>query len=263
MNPPIQYPEQILSQSQETALETKLDLTRTELEIAYANIDQLPNEQYAMIRKDGLGTSDSSCVLGVNPYKTRAELIAEKCRNYLTEEELAVKNETAVRKGLDLEPLVMKKVSEQLQMPTYKPVDMYRHKLYPYLAFNFDGVTDINKQYIPVEIKIITAKGIRHYALQKATYQEGITKRPIPQDFSQSNNSIQTKAGQYGIPPYYYTQLQQQILGLNAPFGYLATLVETTWKLHVFFIWKDTKCITDLIIQGNKVWEQIELRKHK
>ena len=67
-----------------------LDLSQLDIETDVFNIDQYPNEQYALLRKDGLGTSDSSIVLGVNPYTSKAELVQEKCRNYLTEEEKAV-----------------------------------------------------------------------------------------------------------------------------------------------------------------------------
>ena len=74
-----------------------LDLSELDIEIDIANIDKYPNEQYALLRKNGLGTSDSSIVLGVNPYTSKNDLIAEKCRNYLTEEELEVGTKSAVR----------------------------------------------------------------------------------------------------------------------------------------------------------------------
>ena len=86
-----------------------LDLSQLPLEIDVAEIDQYPNETYALMRKNGLGTSDSSALLNVNPYTTRSELIAEKCRNYLTQEDLEVGDKAAVRKGRDLEPLIISK----------------------------------------------------------------------------------------------------------------------------------------------------------
>ena len=86
-----------------------LDLSELDIEVDIANIDQYPNQEYALLRKNGLGTSDSSIVLGVNPYKSLSDLIAEKCRNYLTEEELEVGDKSAVRKGRELEPLIIHK----------------------------------------------------------------------------------------------------------------------------------------------------------
>ena len=84
----------------EQQTECHLDLTNTIMEVDVWNIDVMPNEEYAMLRKDGLGASDSSIVLGVNPYKTIQELIEEKSRDHLTEEEKAVGNESAVKKDL-------------------------------------------------------------------------------------------------------------------------------------------------------------------
>ena len=87
-----------------------LDLSELDIEVAIKNIDQYPNEEYALLRKDGLGTSDSSIVLGVNPYTTRSELIAQKCRDYLTEDEKAVGDKPAVIKGRELEPFIISKL---------------------------------------------------------------------------------------------------------------------------------------------------------
>ena len=120
----------------------ELDLSELDIEIDIKNIDQYPNQEYALLRKNGLGTSDSSIVLGVNPYTARSELIEEKCRNYLTEEELAVGDKGPVRMGRDLEPLIIYKHSQIMDRHVIKPIDMYRHKDYPYIKFNFDGVID-------------------------------------------------------------------------------------------------------------------------
>lgn len=223
-----------------------------------ANIDQYPNEQYALLRKQGLGTSDSSGVLGVNPYTTRNELIAEKARNYLTEEEKAVGDLTAVKKGRDLEPLIIEKSERILQYDITKPIDMYRHVEYPWIKFNFDGVLNDVAQYIPVEIKVVTAKGEKHYNRNLALFDERVGAWNVqPLDHSQSNNSIETKAGQYGIPPYYYTQLQQQIMGLDAPYGYLSVLFDNSWDVVVFFVWRDEKVINALITEGYKTWDAV------
>lgn len=237
----------------------KLNISNLDLVIDVADIDQYPNEQYALLRKRGLGTSDSSILLGVNPYTTYTELVEEKCRNFLTAEEKEVGNKTAVRKGRDLEPLIINKFSAIINKPIIKPSDMYAHKDFPWLKFNFDGVIDLgNGKYIPAEIKVVTAYGIKHYDPTKAWYRESLgIINPEPVDHSKENNSIATKAAEYGIPPYYYTQLQQQIYGLNAEFGYLTVMFDSTWEVVSFLIPRDETCITGLLAQGMKAWTTI------
>lgn len=244
-----------------------IDISQLDLEIDIAHIDQYENEEYALLRREGLGTSDSSIVLGVNPYTTKAELITQKCTDYLTEEEKAVGDKSAVRKGSQLEPLIIHKHQQLLNKRIIKPIHMYRHKDYPYIKFNFDGVIDKHVredgtyQYIPDEIKVVTMYGQKHYNRAKAYYRESIGIQGLPENYANDPVDITNKAARYGIPPYYYTQLQQQILGLNAPYGYLTVLFETTWEVCSFFIWRDQKVINQLIIEDTKTWNIIEQKR--
>lgn len=250
-----------------------LDLSQLNIVIDVANIDQYPNEQYALLRKDGLGTSDSSIVLGVNPYTAKSELIREKCRNVLTEDELAVGDKAPVRKGRELEPLIIHKSKQILGRDVIKPIHMYRHKEYPYIKFNFDGVMekveleDGSYQYIPDEIKVVTMYGQKHYDKTKAWFRESKGFQMLPEDYSKLDISIEQKAALYGIPPYYYTQLQQQIFGCDnangrvTPFGYLTVMFESLWEVFTFFVWRDQKVINQLIIEDTKTWNAIEAKR--
>lgn len=247
----------------------ELDLSELDIAIDIKNIDQYPNQEYALLRKNGLGTSDSSIVLGVNPYNSRSNIIEEKCRNYLTDEELAVGDKSAVRKGRELEPLIIHKHSQIMDRRIIKPIDMYYHKEYPFIKFNFDGVLDKlynddgTYQYIPDEIKVVTMFGVKHYQPAKATFSEHSGWNVIPPHYEKENVDIETKAGMYGIPPYYYTQLQQQIFGLNAPYGFLTVLFENNWEIHSWFVWRDQKVINQLIIEDSKIWDIIERKRPK
>lgn len=240
-----------------------LDLTELPLEIDVQRIDKFENEQYAILRKHGLGASDSSILCGVNPYKTIPELIEEKSRDYLTPEEKAVGDKTAVKKGRDLEPVIIAKFSKVMQKRILKPSDMYYFKDLPWLKINYDGVIDklYNEdgtyQYIPAEIKVVTRYGMKHYDPNKAWYRETVGFQGMPEDHSKENNSIETKAAEYGIPPYYYTQLQQEMFGLNAPYGYLTVLFDDTWELVSFFVYRDEDCMTKVISEGYKVWQKV------
>ena len=236
-----------------------LNMEGLPIAIYIENIDEVlaNNEDFALIRKNGLGGSDSSAVLGVNPYTSKQQLIQEKARDQLTAEEKAVGDKVAVRKGRDLEPLIIEKATKALGIDVFKPSDMYRFTDYPWLTMNFDGVFK-EDQYYPCEIKVVTLYGQKHYDFNKAYYDELDGLKPIPPNYADSAiNTIETKAMQYGIPPYYYTQLQQEMMALNAPYGLLAVLKDSDWRLNVFFIHQDKYVQSRLITEGWKVWEEV------
>lgn len=239
-----------------------LDLSGLPIEIAIADIDSVlekSNEEFAILRRNGLGGSDSSIVLGVNPYTSRKELIEQKARDTLTEEEKEVGEKTAVRKGRDLEPLIIQKTEKAFQNKIFKPKDMYRFKEYPWLTMNFDGVCETKDgEYYPNEIKVVTVYGQKYYNFNKAMYNEIEGMLPLPEDYAASQiNTIETKAAQYGIPPYYYTQLQQEMMALNAPFGLLSVLRDSDWRLFTFYVHKDAFVQSRIITEGYKVWQEV------
>ena len=252
----VPYPEQ-LSQIMIEAQEQKLDLTNTMLEVDVENNENLTSEEFALSRREGLGTSDAGIVLGVNPYETVAEMIATKISKGLTQKEKETALNPNVRKGTDLEPLIIYKHNQAFSTKTIKPVSQYRHKEHPWLKFNYDGVVGTPEQYLPAEIKVISYFGDKHYNFSKAMFIENKGFFSMPENAAIRNWSIQTKANHYGIPAYYYTQLQQQMLGFNAPYGYLTTLFEKDWILRSFFVWADETVQNAILIEGFKVWLKI------
>lgn len=238
-----------------------LDLTNLPIEVFVKDINKVSNDEYILLRRNGLGASDSSIVLGCNPFKSKEDLIKEKISTVITEEERAIAQKTAVRKGRDLEPLIIQKFQDTFQQTIFKPTDMYRFKEFPYLTVNFDGITGTPEQYFPAEIKVVTMAGEKYYDFTNAMYRETKGFLPLPDNHSNRNWSIDTKAHTYGIPAYYYTQLQQQMLALNAPFGHLVVLIDSTWELNVFLIWQDKMVQNELIVQGYKIWNIIKTQK--
>lgn len=253
----LEYKEEPLTKREASKQDASLDMSYAGWSVYVPNIDKLPNEEYALKRRNGFGGSDSSIILGVNPYKTKDELIKEKARDYLTSEEIAVGDKVAVRKGRDLEPLIIQKFEQAFGKKTYKPVDMYVCDKFPYLKMNFDGVSGEPGAYYPAEIKVVTATGERHYNPSKAIYVEGLGMRALPKNVSKDNISIQSKAAHYGIPPYYYTQLQQEIMACGAEYGYLSALYDKNWHMYTYFAWRDDAVINAIITEGYKNWQQV------
>lgn len=246
----------------------ELELSRVPLEIAVENIDQVSKEEFTKLRRNGFGGSDSSVLVGVNPFSTINDLIQSKTRTELSEEEKAVGKLASVRKGNDLEPLVITKATQILKNTVFKPPHMYRFKEFPYLTMNFDGVTDLEgKQYVPIEIKVCTYKGEKHYNKFKALYDEALPEGQQAQieqeNIAEANLSIEERAAHYGIPPYYYTQLQQEMMALDAPFGFIAVLFESDWYVRIFKVHKDAKTQNAIILQGYKIWKKVEAIKNE
>ena len=211
-----------------------MDISNLPLTIAVPNILELSDEEYALARRNGLGASDASVYLNLqSQWKTVHDLIIEKCTPYITDEERAIGEKEVVRKGRDLEPLILQKAEKELGMPIEKPTAMYRHKEYEFMTINFDGVMDTPEGLIPVECKFVSTYGDKYY------------DRTKPE----------------GIPEYYRAQLHQQMIGLNAPYGYLAALFDKGWIFHLFKIQRDEKLISQIIVEGYKTWELIKARK--
>lgn len=250
--------------AQEVVPEEPLDTSIMPVEVDVARVGDLPNDQYALLRRNGFGGSDSSVLLGVNPYKTIDELIKEKSTPILTAEEKLTGQKKAVRMGNDLEPIVILKHGVLYDTEVLKPIDMYKYPAYPHIKMNFDGVAydELEKHYYPVEIKICSSKASeKHYNEAKALSIEGQGFiNPIPIDVSDSlTMTIHDKARHYGIPPYYYTQLQAEIMacGEKCRYGYLSVMYMNDWYMRTWFVWRDDKVLNDLIINAQLAWDKV------
>lgn len=215
--------------------------SKNKLEISLENVDTLDEEEYALMRKDGFGASDASVLLGVNLYKDIDELIKEKRSKFLTAEEKAIKDKPAVQKGYDLEELILKKAAKELKVELYKPPHMYQFKEHPHLRVNFDGLTP---DLIPVECKLVTKWAAKYYKKDMPIHlMEMIQITNISTSIAEH---IKRVSELYGFPGYYYTQLQQQIAGADAPYGYLAVLFDEEWKLKIYKVKRDDYVINKL-----------------
>ena len=235
------------------------DLEQLDLRIVCDNAYDLAKydkEAFIMLRRNSIGASDSSIILGINPFTDTAKLIEQKCTRGITEEELAVGEKENVRKGADLEPLILEKFEEWSRMPTYKPNAMYQLTKFPQLTVNFDGIICLENTFIPVEAKFVSVYANKYWNRSKAINapHEGFPVRCAGRDIQ---THILESAESYGIPPYYYTQIQQQLLALNAPFGYLAAMFDKGWEFKAFKIFADLPTQTALVDQSRMVWEVI------
>ncbi len=208
------------------------------LDIKIDNIDKLPEEEYAMVRKESFGGSDSSILCGVNLYKNMTQLIKEKNSKFLTDEEKEVGNKPIVKKGRDLEPIILNKASELLNTEIYKPTAMFMFKEEPILTLNYDGIVRLEDKLIPVEAKLVSKWGEKYYNKDKTIEDNMDVDMKVEGDSLEAH--IKRKATRIGIPAYYYTQVQQEMMGLNAPYGYLAVQFDESWDFKLYYIKADS-----------------------
>ena len=213
------------------------------LETAVANIQSLSHEEYALARKNYFGASDSSILCGVNLYKQMSALIEEKNTKELTKEEIEVSEKPIVRKGYDLEPLILDYAEKELSNPVWKPKDMFAFKNVDGLSVNYDGVCDIDGRLIPVEAKLVSKFGEKYYNKTITTLEARDVDMSVEGDSLEQH--ITKKALRFGIPAYYYTQVQQEIAGLDAPYGYLTARFDESWTQKTYLIKRD-----DYVING-------------
>lgn len=227
---------------------------------------QHDQETFAMIRRAGFGASDSSILLGVNPFPdgTIAKLIAQKKSPCVTEAELAIGRMVNVRKGSDLEPIIMRKFQEAFNVPEediQKPTAMFQIEG-TVLNVNFDGVMKVSPYFeVPVECKFMSTYGAKYWNLGKQILGN---KLPVHRELMELGTEVNSiyltrRAEECGIPIYYYTQVQQQIMALNAPFGYITVLSDKDWELKTFLVMADEQVHKKLLEVAAEVWNKIRL----
>lgn len=241
------------------------------IKITAENIDTYTDEQFAAIRHIGFGASDSSKILNVNPFPNGSpeELLHEKINEIVDE---TIGKKATVRMGKDLEPFIIEKFEKATGYAVLKPVHMYG-KEHNGLNTNFDGVLHIDEIFYPLEVKTISQWGRKHYNLNKAlelspNAPEDIIEAfksmeviPITPTTDNIENAILNRASENGIPPYYYTQLQQQIDFLNSPYGYLLVLDVYSWGLYVFKINRDQEALDQLNSRASVMYYKLRLAK--
>lgn len=234
-------------------------------EVVHKDVPNMTEEEFAESRCNGFGASDSAVLLKVAfsskkiDMKTIEQLMQEKIDNYW---DPTISEKGSVRKGKELEPFIIKKLETALNANILKPRDTY----FDYktgLATNFDGVmfeliSEDSDEFnpIPTEVKYVTTYGRHNYNYANAFSEDDEELEELlythePNTLTKDKGStteayIKSAAMYYGIPSYYYTQLQQQIDFTGATHGYLVAMDELDWKLFIFKIPRDQFVIDEL-----------------
>ena len=101
--------------------------------IKVAKIKDLSHEQWLELRRKSIGGSDSSTVMGLNPYSSRLTLYCDK-KGLLPEKE----DTESMRLGRDLEDYVSHRFCEETGKTVKRSGWMWRHPTYEFITANID-----------------------------------------------------------------------------------------------------------------------------
>lgn len=255
------------------------DILNDRLIVVHPNAANCTEEEFSLLRRQGLGASDASIYLGLQTkWRTTDDLIRNKLSKELTEEELDMHKKLAPRIGHATEDLNLQMFSEVMNLTATKDVKMYKLKDYPYLTINFDGICEETDRLIPVEAKAVGVFADKYWNFTdwigrktedaqqhtiSAIHDNGNYWGAAPTHLTTSTivAHCEQAAEIYGIPAYYYAQIQQQMLGLDAPYGYFTVLRLKKMEHHVFKVWADEWLQKKIVLQGYRVWERISKRQ--
>lgn len=104
----------------------------------YRIIDNINQEEWLRTRQQGIGGSDASAIIGMNPYKTNIELFEEKTGRRIPED---ISEKPYVIYGTEAEPYIRELF--RLDYPEYR-VSHHEYRIlqcveYPFLQASLDG----------------------------------------------------------------------------------------------------------------------------
>lgn len=244
---------------QHTPIQTVLDGDFGNLVIAIRDVASLSPDEFTLSRRNGIGASDTAKAAGVAYKGTAEDVVADKLQSEITDEERAIGKLKSVQLGRYLEPLILDKFKELHQVDELvKPIHTYKHKLLDYMTINFDGVIEEDGKLIPVETKFVSTGG-KYYNKETADVREkGKTDhRRLLQYSGGPQQRLIAQADRLGIPKYYYPQVQTQIWGLDAPYGYFAALFDREWELCYWKVPRDPEDMSYILACCEDVWHKV------
>ena len=183
----------------------------------FADTRNMTREEWLASRRNGIGGSDASAILGVNPYSSPLKVYMDKIGKGVEEEE----NE-AMRQGTDLEPYVAERFMAETGLKVKKCNRILQHPDYPWMLANID------RQIVGMNAGL-ECKTTSPYS--KFKFDEG------------------------EINPHYYWQCMHYMAVTGAEKWYVAVLVLGK-AFHVFEIARDEDVIQTLIEAEREFWEE-------
>ena len=188
----------------------------------FADTRKMTREEWLEARRKGIGGSDASAILGLNPYSSPLKVYLDK----IGKSEEPETNE-AMRQGTDLEAYVAERFTEETGLKVKKCNKILQHPEYPFMLANVDRL--IVGHDWGLECKTTSP-------YSKFKFDEG------------------------EINPHYYWQSTHYMAVTGFEKWYVAVLVLGK-AFHVFEIQRDDAAIQMLVDREQDFWENNVLRK--
>ena len=183
----------------------------------------LTREEWLQLRRNGIGGSDASVIMGKNPYRSILQLWEEKTGKLPVTDN---GNEFTYW-GNVMEPIIRKEFMNRTGLKVRQKHAMIFHEEYPYLFADVDGiVTDERGEKCIFEAK----------------------------------TASQYKADQWenGVPEEYVLQVQHYLAVCGMNKAYIAALIGGN-KFVFTIIYRDDSLIEELIVKEKEFWEECVL----
>lgn len=182
----------------------------------------MSREEWLRYRKQGIGGSDVSCLLGINKWKSEIQLWMDKTNQT---NEVQEENE-AMRWGHIMEPVIRNHFAEITGKPVAQIEAILQHPEYPFMLADVDGVT-IDENGEPAILEIKTASDFRR---------------------SDWDN---------GVPAYYETQVQHYLCVTGMKMAYVAVLFGGN-SFRIYEVYADEQLHSMLIAVEKDFWNKVQ-----
>lgn len=180
----------------------------------------LTREEWLQLRRRGIGGSDASVIMGINPYRSILQLWEEKTG----ECEIAENGNEHAYWGNVMEPLIRKEFMRRSGLKVRQKHAMIFHPVYPYLFADVDGIaTDEDGEKCIFEAK--------------------------------TASQHKEKDWENGVPREYYLQVQHYLEVCGMEKAYVAVLIGGN-RFAFYTVYRDEKQIAELLCREREFWEK-------
>jgi len=183
------------------------------------------NEQWHKDRLNGIGGSEASTVLGINPWQSRLELYYKKINKVI---DISASDNIRFKLGHILEPLIAEEYTKKTGRILEKR-EQKTHKDYPFITGNIDREIVKSEKETPGILEIKTKGAFINW----------------------EDNTI---------PSYYISQLQQYLAVYGYTWGSFAVLDFNKFEVTITDVERNDILITEIIEEEKKFWNLVQTK---